>query len=286
MNYLAAAALAGNRIENNTTGVVATVDNASGGFGFVTGSGVNFISNNTTGVQLAGQIQNQNISGNQVGVTGTGVIGGADLSLANDINGNVVGISGFTGTIQFSRIDGNGTGIQATSNLTVLHNLIYNNTTVGLEISGVANVHTSDNTFYTATGDNIRIENGSSNVEILNSILWALNGYDIYVANDSHAGYFSDYNTLFAGDARHPGVLDAEFHRPAGLAGRCRAVRPALGRLDGGQSERRQAAFRRPARPTTSSFCRWSAVSRRRTRRWSRAARSSSTTRRCRTAIC
>ena len=199
VNYLAAAALIGNRIEDNTTGVVATVNNADGGFGFVAGSGVNFITNNSTGVQLSGQMQDQNISGNTVGVTGSGVIGGSDLSLANDINGNVTGVKNFTGTIQFSRIDGNGTGILATTNLSVLHNLIYNNTTVGLLISGVSNVGTSDNTFYTATGDNIRIENGASNVEILNSILWVQNGYDIYVANNSQTGYFSDYNTLFAG---------------------------------------------------------------------------------------
>ena len=199
VNYFAAAALAGNRIEDNTTGVVASVDNSSGGFGFVTGSGVNFISNNTTGVQLAGQIQDQNISGNQVGVTGNGVLGGGSLTLANNINGNVVGVSGFTGTIQFNCIDNNGTGIEATSNLDVLHNLIYNNTSFGLLISGVTNVQTSDNTFYAETGDNIHIENGASNVEIQNSILWAQNGYDIYVANNSQTGYFSDYNTLFAG---------------------------------------------------------------------------------------
>ncbi|HTW68745.1 MAG TPA: right-handed parallel beta-helix repeat-containing protein, partial [Acetobacteraceae bacterium] len=200
VNYLAAAALSGNRIEKNTTGVVTTVDNADGGLGFVSGSGVNFISGNTTGVNLNGaQIQDQNISGNQVGVTGSGVIGGTNLSLANDINGNVTGISGFTGTIQYSRIDGNGTGILATSNQQILHNLIYNNTTAGLLVSGVSNIETSDNTFYTATGDNIRIENSSSNVEILNSILWVLNGYDIYIANNSQSGYFSDYNTLFAG---------------------------------------------------------------------------------------
>jgi Ca2+-binding RTX toxin-like protein len=199
INYLAAAALAGNQVEYNTTGVVASVDNAYGGFGFAPGSGVNVISDNTTDVQLTNQIRDQTVSDNQIGITGSGVIGGATLALANDISGNVTGVSGFTGTIQFSRIDGNATGIAATANLNVLHDLIYNNTTVGLEVSGVANVQTSDNTFYTATGDNIRIENGSSNVEIQNSILWAQNGYDIYVANNSQSGYFSDYNTLFAG---------------------------------------------------------------------------------------
>jgi hypothetical protein len=96
-------------------------------------------------------------------------------------------------------IDNNGTCIAATSDLTVLHNIITNNTTVGLEAAGVSNVSTSDNTFYKTAGDNIRIEGGSSGVEVLNSILWAQAGYDIYVANDSQTGFFSDYNTLFAG---------------------------------------------------------------------------------------
>ena len=130
----------------------------------------------------------------------------------------------------------------------MLHNLIYNNTTVGLQISGVTNVQTSDNTFYAATGDNIRIENSASNVEIQNSILWALNGYDIYVANNSQTGILQRLQHTVRRAERYPGLLDAELHRPAGLAGRRRAVRPALGRLDGRQSGRWHAAFRRPER--------------------------------------
>ena len=224
MNYVAAAALIGNRIEDNTTGVVATVNNTSGGFGYASGSGVNVISGNLTGVQLFGQMQNQQISGNTVGVSGSGVLGGASLTLANDISGNGTGVSEFTGTIQFNRIFGNVIGISATSNQQVLHNLIYDNTSVGLQVSGASNVRTSDNTFYAASGDNIRIENASSNVEIQNSILWAQNGFDIYVADDSQTGYFSDYNTLFAGPNAALVVLDSEFHRHPRLAGRCRAV--------------------------------------------------------------
>ncbi len=70
-----------------------------------------------------------------------------------------------------------------------------------LLVSGVAGVRTSDNTFYTATGDNVRLQNGASGFEIQNSILWSESGYDIYVANDSQTGFFSDYNVLYAGDA-------------------------------------------------------------------------------------
>ena len=112
-------------------------------FGFVAGSGVNLINNNPTGVELSGLMQNQNISGNIVGVTGSGTIGGTSLALMNDINNNTTGISGFTGTIQFSRIDNNGVEIVATLNQIIQYNLIYDNPTIGLQISGVANVRVS-----------------------------------------------------------------------------------------------------------------------------------------------
>ena len=49
-----------------------------------------------------------------------------------------------------------------------------------------------------ATGDNVRLEGGSSNVEVRSNILWAETGYDLYVANDSQTGFFSDYNDLYA----------------------------------------------------------------------------------------
>jgi Ca2+-binding RTX toxin-like protein len=199
INYFAAAALIGNRVLDNHTGIVATVNNDTSGLGFAPGSGVNTVSGGTLGVQLSGQMQDQLITGNATGVSGSGTIGGTDLSLANDISGNAVGIGGFTGTVQYSRIERNGIGIEATSNLLVIHNLITRNTTAGLDINGVTDIRTSDNTFYAVAGDNIHIAGGASNVEVLNSILWAETGYDIYVANNSQAGFFSDYNDLYAG---------------------------------------------------------------------------------------
>ena len=201
VEYDAAAALIGNTISNNATGVSASVDNTSGGFGFAPGSGQNIVTGNTVGVLLNNaSIQDQLIENNVTGVTGSGVIGGAALSLANDITGNVTGVSGFSGTIQFSEIEGNGTGIVATANLHVFNNVVARNTAVGLLVSGVSGVRVSDTTFYTATGDNVRLDNGASDFEIQNSILWSETGYDIYVANDSQTGFFSDYNVLYAGN--------------------------------------------------------------------------------------
>ena len=68
--------------------------------------------------------------------------------MANNITGNAVGITGFTGTIQFSRINGNGIGIIATAGQIVQYDIITNNTTYGLHISGVANVRVFEDTFY------------------------------------------------------------------------------------------------------------------------------------------
>ena len=64
VNYLAAAALTGNRIQGNTTGIVETVATTAGGLGYVAGSGPNTISGNQTGVKLTGLMQNQRITGN------------------------------------------------------------------------------------------------------------------------------------------------------------------------------------------------------------------------------
>ena len=66
-------------------------------------------------------------------------------------------------------------------------------------LDGNSDIRVFNNTFFSATGDNIDIEGGSSEVEIENNILWADGGYDIYVANDSQSGFFSDYNDLYAG---------------------------------------------------------------------------------------
>ena len=42
------------------------------------------------------------------------------------------------------------------------------------------------------------IVDGSSRIELLNNLLWAEDGYNIFVANDSQVGFFSDYNLLHA----------------------------------------------------------------------------------------
>ena len=128
-----------------------------------------------------------------------GTVGGSDFEHANLIESNITGVY-VTGTVQFSRIAENNVGIQATSGEIIEHDMIYRNTQEGVLVAGVSSVHIVNNTFYAALGDNIRIQGGARDVEVLNNVLWADSGYDIYVANDSQSGFFSDYNDLYAGD--------------------------------------------------------------------------------------
>src|ERR1035438_183438 len=83
----------------------------------------------------------------------------------------------------------------------IWYNLFYRNTGYGILINGASDVRIYQNTFYSLVGDNIHLENESSNVEIQGNILWAQGGYDIYVANDSQVGFFSDYNDLYKSGA-------------------------------------------------------------------------------------
>ena len=201
VRYGAAASLDGNLVYDNSVGIEAAVAGAVEGLGFLGDTEPNRIYENTTGVQLNGQMQNQHIFANGVGVTGSGILGGEDLEKANRIEANLTGVENFSGTIQFNRIAANGTAIRATSDQKVFHNLIYRNTSVGVLVDSVSDVRIVSNTFYAPGGDNIRIQNGAQEVEVRNNILWAETGYDIYVANNSQGGFFSDYNTLHAGDS-------------------------------------------------------------------------------------
>ena len=198
VRYGAAATLADNRIWSNTTGV-AVLASATQGFGFAGGVvAPNDIFGNTTGVNLTGQMRHQTVRGNTVGVTGSGTLGGASLEVANRILDNTTGVSAFTGTIQFNEFGRNDRAVVATSEQRIHHNVFFRNTTAGVLVEGRNDVRIVNNTFYAPTGDNVRIQGGSSEVELRNNILWVESGYDIYVANDSQAGFFSDYNNLYA----------------------------------------------------------------------------------------
>ncbi|HAM70036.1 MAG TPA: hypothetical protein DCM86_00140, partial [Verrucomicrobiales bacterium] len=198
--YGAAAALGGNQIHNNTTGVNVTAQGEAAGLGFVGASlPRNEISGNQVGVTLAlgARVRGQDILSNVTGATGSGVLGGNELDTANLIDGNTTGVN-FTGVIQFNRISNNGVGIAASNGQGILHNLIYRNTQAAILVEARADVRIVSNTIYSPLGDSIRVQGGSSNVEVRSNIVWSETGYDLYVANDSQAGFFSNYNDLHA----------------------------------------------------------------------------------------
>ena len=197
LNYAVPGSVIANRIFGNATGVVMPINDTSNGLGFYPGSGANDIFNNTTGVNLTGRMQLQHVYSNTTGITGSGILGGNSLDTANVIETNTTGVD-FTGTIQFNRIDQNATAIVTHNAQIIVHNLIYLNTGAGVRTNGGNDVRIVNNTFYSTTGNNVQVDGGSSRTELLNNIFQADGGTDIYVADDSRSGFFSDYNDLFS----------------------------------------------------------------------------------------
>jgi len=197
VDHQALAVLSGNEIFDNVMGVVSSVDDATYSLGFDLQADPNEIFQNDIGVSLTGRIQRQHIYDNDVGVTGTGVLGGEELATANLIEDNRTGVN-FNGTVQFNRIAGNETGVTLQDGSLLAHNLIYRNSLVGVLAMGVSDVRIINNTLFADSGENVLVNGVSSEVEIRNNVLWAEAGYNMHVANDSQSGFFSDYNLLHA----------------------------------------------------------------------------------------
>ncbi|MFN7333087.1 MAG: right-handed parallel beta-helix repeat-containing protein, partial [bacterium] len=194
VRYEFPAVFSDNDIRSNEIGVIATVNSTSEGFGFQTSSLPNRIDSNAIGVQLTGRMQNQRITRNGTGVMGTGTLVSLDAQRANIIEENQTGVD-ISGRIEFQRIGKNLVGIRAASNQIIAHNVLYRNGT-SIEVFGRTNVRVVANTMYTPQGDHVRVSNASREVELLNNIFWTEDGYNIFVANDSTVGFFSDYNVL------------------------------------------------------------------------------------------
>lgn len=196
--YNNAAALHDNRIFDHSTGITSTVVVVGSALGFAPDSGGNDIFANFTGVSLTGRMQAQRVRDNFTGVAGNGLLGPeADYALANKIEGNRTGVD-FDGTIQFNRFTGNETAVEARPGQLIAHNTFAHNEDYGIRLFNDADVRMVHNSMYAADGDNIHVGNVSPNAEIRNNILWAEDGYDIYVDNAAQPGFHSDYNNLHA----------------------------------------------------------------------------------------
>src|SRR5262249_44576949 len=137
--YNAPATVSGNRIHHNMTGVTSSVAGDVNGLGFVGVGDPNEIIQNTTGVQLTGQMQNQRVRYNATGVSGSGMLGGNLMEFANLIEGNTVGVD-FAGSIQYNRVGRNGTAIVARSSQLIAHNVLYRNEGIAVRVSGATDV--------------------------------------------------------------------------------------------------------------------------------------------------
>ena len=208
--YGAEATLSGNRIHGSTVGIRVTETMTTGGLGFVANGGdigsPNEIFANGIGVEMFGRMQNQHVFENNVGVVGSGVLGGESLALANVIERNATGVH-FDGTVQFNQVGHNSVGIEAPTNSpssTTSFSTIKSRVFSSIKPATTRIVH---NTMTSLTGDNIRIDSGSSETEIRNNILNSAGRANIYVSDDSHAGFFSDFNLMQASGGRAAGPL-------------------------------------------------------------------------------
>jgi hypothetical protein len=200
VQYVVGELLSNNRIHDNGTGIVTMVGSTATGVGYLATTLANQIYKNNLGVQLQQAVlQGQHVFANGTGVAGIGSLTPSDLAHANLIETNTVGVD-IDGPIQFNRIARNGVGIQAHSSQLIAHNDIYQNA-VGVNVQGQSDVRLFQNTIYAPAGDGIKIGAASQQVEVRGNILWTGSGYDIFVANDSTSGFFSDYNDLHASGA-------------------------------------------------------------------------------------
>jgi Ca2+-binding RTX toxin-like protein len=204
VRYDAVAPLNGNRIHDNLIGIRSTVGLATDALGFLVDSQPNEVTGNQVGIELVDALaQNQRVTVNNRGVIGSGTLGGTDLAQGNVIERNTIGVDRFDGTIRFNRIASNQAGIVAGAGGVIVDNHIYRNTVAGIRVEGVSDVVIERNTLYTPVGDLIRLVAGASDVVVRHNTLWTEDGYNLFVANDSQTGFFSDFNNLYTtGDGK------------------------------------------------------------------------------------
>ncbi len=153
---------------------------------------------------------NQQIRNNTTGVIGTGSLVSPNLERANVIEANATGIQ-IDGRIEYQKIGRNTLGILASNQQLIGHNILYRNTE-SVRVDARNDVRIIQNTFYTPSGDHIRVVGGSQRTEIQNNILWTENGYNLFVANDSTQGFFSDYNVLHTSGTGKIGYFTRDFY--------------------------------------------------------------------------
>jgi len=215
-------------VHDNGTGI--SVWNRSSESVFTIGSsdlalakGSRVFANASTGISATGNVL---VAGNTVFGSQTGISVGSGAVARNNVAfDNTTGISGGNSTIDGNRVYRNTTGISsyasavtantAYSNSTGIalngwlaattptsNNLVYANTNAGILLSnvwraGIAAYSIANNTIYQPVGTAVNVTNSSSDVNLVNNILWADAGYCIAVDANSQSGFASDYNLFW-----------------------------------------------------------------------------------------
>jgi hypothetical protein len=220
----------GNVLSNGSQGIsvsyqqqVTVRDNTLSGFSQdavdVSSAGViqgNNVSESGTGIAASGgsglSVFGNTLTNNQIGIAGSAMLGGSDWSSDpdgtphyNELDGNQTGIEASSGaTVAFNRVIGGAIGILVSgSNVTIAHNIVARTTQDAIHVQDASNVTIESDTLYvppvtgSQTADGVVVDTASSSVSLQNNIIWSQSGYDIYVANDSQQGFASDYNNLF-----------------------------------------------------------------------------------------
>ena len=104
------------------------------------------------------------------------------------------------GTIQFNRIADNATGIRAKGNYQIIHNVVISNDLPRASWRArQPDVQIANNTFYSDTGDNIRLENiGQGSRDSRQTFSGPSRAPIFSCPSNSRSGFFSDYNQLYA----------------------------------------------------------------------------------------
>ncbi|MEO6842783.1 MAG: right-handed parallel beta-helix repeat-containing protein [Bradyrhizobium sp.] len=189
------AEVVGNTISNNTERFEA-VDINNGGT-FID----NLVFGNAEGVQI----------NTPSTVTGNRIFDNAGAGLVLDSSGI---------TVTRNTLYSNGFGIQAFgSGHTISNNLIYADTYAGISLENAANVSIVNNTIYEPTAGTVVyspnpnynvgavvLDGSSTGTTLSNNIVVALAGVGLQVANNSQAGFTSDYNLFQTGTGGRVGT--------------------------------------------------------------------------------
>ncbi|MEL6265107.1 MAG: LamG-like jellyroll fold domain-containing protein, partial [Pseudomonadota bacterium] len=213
IDYGAGAELSGNLVDGAETGIETDVTDPTRALGYVGSSLDNIIANSEVGILLVdGAImQGQIVRDGVIGITGIGTVGGASLATAPLVFGNDIGISGLDGLIQNVEVGENRIGISAATGGDIFNAIVFRSEEVAILADGVDNVRIANATLYSPTGDMLRVEGGSTNIELTSSILYAETGYAIFIDNDSRTGFYSDFNALYFGDTGTLGFYTRDF---------------------------------------------------------------------------